>query len=162
MADLGLPRSLWACYEAWQNNSDRWWQMSLRARLRVGAHANETNETLCVSFSPCACTPKACANRNTHRHIKTFTGMTPANQNKEKFFLKRWRLNPSLFSDGFRHHWHTFPFFQKKQNKKKTRPPIIKTLASSFQLSSSSRKQTLQPVMLHWLVLIESNFNTTW
>lgn len=119
MADLGLPRSLWACYEAWQNNSDRWWQMSLRARLRVGAHANETNETLCVSFSPCACTPKACANRNTHRHIKAFTGMTPANQNKEKFFLKRWRLNPSLFSDGFRHHWHTFPFFQKKQNKKK-------------------------------------------
>lgn len=66
MADLGLPRSPWACYEAWQNNSDRWWQMSLRARLGVGAHANETNETLCVSFS--SSKQRACMHTDVHMH----------------------------------------------------------------------------------------------
>lgn len=99
MADLGLPCSPWACYEAWQNNSDRWWQMSLRARLGVRAHANKTNETLCVSFSRCrqrerVCTQRytytytqECANRNTQTHTNIHTYDT-CKSHTQKFLLK--------------------------------------------------------------------------
>lgn len=122
MADLGLPCSPWACYEAWQNNSDRWWQMSLRARLGVEAHANETNETLCVSFSrsrQTACM-RAQLRMQTHKHTHTYACSNASTNTGtharicihkhgrgSRTPFKRWHLNPPHFSGGFKIHWHT-------------------------------------------------------
>lgn len=94
MADLGLPCSPWACYEAWQNNSDRWWQMSLRARLGVGAHANETNETLCVSFSH----RRHGARMHKESHVHVHTGNM---KRTEKKYSWRWNLQIITHKSSF-------------------------------------------------------------
>lgn len=169
MADLGLPCSPWACYEAWQNNSDRWWQMSLRARLGVGAHANKTNETLCVSFSRCrqsaqACTQsynihtQACAKRNARGPIEMLTNLTPANHHTNIPF-KRWHLNPPIFRCFQAPLTHILPCWGKNPWPQDVFPFFSRLLSSSVLIEKAN---FIELVMCAWLVLIEFNFNLKW